>query len=110
MNSKEPKLTFSIEPFPVIDLTGDDKVPTPPIKEEKELSQPECDDPPMKPLQYPDPVWVTPPADSVPVAPPQDPEMAWVIVQSLGTAFAIGGLVGALLAYSFSKNSIVGDD
>ena len=114
MASKEPKLTFAIEPFPMVDLTSNDPVAEPPVKEEKTPALPtlsEYEDPPPKPLVHPAPVWISHkcgPMQSLEEAalPPQDPEMAWVIVQSLGTAFAIGGLVGALLAYSFSKNII----
>ena len=53
---------------------------------------------------------MNPASDWVP-PPPQgtctDSEMAWVIAQSLGTAFLVGGLTGALLAYSFSKSKVV---
>jgi len=105
MSSKEPSLTFSVEPFPVVDLTGDNPEPEPPIKLEADLSQ--YFDPSLRPLDASPPECLPPTPLEVP---PQDPDMAWVIVQSLGTAFAIGGVVGALLAYSFSKKVIVADD
>lgn len=105
-------MTFSIEPFPSIDLTGDEPVPAPPVKQEANLEQSEYVDPPMKPLEPVPSEWLPPPPmEYGAMAPPQqDPEMAWIIVQSLGTAFAVGGIVGALLAYSFSKSSIVTDE
>lgn len=116
MATKEPSLTFSIEPFPMVDLTGDGPLPNPPVKMEAVPDQSEYTDPPAKPLEPVPSEWL-PPTECLPptdrqsamAPPPQDPEMAWVVAQSLGTAFAVGGVVGALLAYSFSKRVGVSD-
>ena len=86
----KPSMASVMEPFSV-DLTSD--TPPEPLVSVRQYAT-FGDEIKIEPMSTPSACFAAPPED------------AWVIVQSLATAFALGGLVGGLLVYSFSKREV----